>query len=321
MRDFFKHAGLVLFFLLFRALEIPPPYLFPNRYKYIYMFIFIIIISILLPESQVLEDIRTSGIGVNANSFALTVLPLLFFISPNDRKLKILSHFLIIIALLKSKTLGAILGYIVGLSYFGLMSFGKHNNIAYKKRLILISSLFVVGLALLFGMQITNNPVYERAFNQLEILRTTGYGALQGATIDYGSLAQKYATSSGLSGIWRLEHWTQIMARINQFSLFHQLCGQGFRYADIIYGKMPHNEYLRYLLEQGILGLFLLILLYIHIYKKAPYNTRYIYVMFFIFNFTENNMSNLYAVSLFMLAASSSEKSRMCDISQKLGNS
>jgi len=306
-RDFFKHVGLVLFFLLFRTLQIPPPYLFPNRYKYIYVFTLVIVISFIMPESQVLEDSRLSGFGVNPNSFILSILPLLFFISPNDKKLKMLCHFSVIIALFKSKTLGAILGYVAGLLYLTVMSFRKINKVYKKKRMrVLASGLFVVALVLCY-IQVSDNTVSVRVRNQLELFEASGYDALRGVRLDYGYLVQKYGTSSGLSGIWRLSHWSQIMTGIQQSSLFHQLCGQGFRYSDIRYGNMPHNEYLRYFLEQGALGLFLLILLFTHIYKSVPHNIRYIYVMFFVFNFTENNISNLYAVTLFMLAASSSE--------------
>lgn len=307
MRDFSKHVGLILFFLLFRALAIPPPYLFPNRRNYIYLFVFMIIISFLLPESQVLDDTRVSGIGVNANSFALTIIPLLLFVSPTDNsKFKSLIHFLVVIALLKSKTLGALLGYVAGLLYLVSTPFGKRSNIAHRKRIGLISLLLVVGVTI-FYIQVGDSSLSERARKQIELFRTIGYDTLQNVPVNYDLLSKEYG-GSALSGIWRLEHWTQIMTGINQSSLFHKLFGNGFRYSDMTYDAMPHNEYLRYLLEQGIFGLFLLILLYIHIYRKLPYNIRYIYVIYFVFSFSENNMSNLYAVALFMLAASSSKK-------------
>ena len=69
-------------------------------------------------------------------------------------------------------------------------------------------------------------------------------------------------------------------------------------------GILPHNEYLRMLFEQGIVGFLLFIFVWYRIIMTAPREVRYIGLIVAIYSFSENNLDNFPFMALFILCLS-----------------
>jgi O-antigen ligase len=69
----------------------------------------------------------------------------------------------------------------------------------------------------------------------------------------------------------------------------------------------PHNDYLRVLIEQGIIGLTLYMAFFLTILKRIDPRYRYCVLAIAIYCFSENNMDNLLFMSIFVFFLASSQ--------------
>jgi hypothetical protein len=86
-----------------------------------------------------------------------------------------------------------------------------------------------------------------------------------------------------------------------------QLFGFGIGSSPVLLGKLPHNEYLRVLFEQGIAGLILFLYAWRVIVRAAPASVRYVALIVAIYSISENNLDNFPFMSLFILFLSARE--------------
>ena len=83
-----------------------------------------------------------------------------------------------------------------------------------------------------------------------------------------------------------------------------QVFGFGIGSSPRLLTKLPHNEYLRWLFEQGIVGLMLFVFAWRRIIMSAPAGVRYIGLIVAIYSFSENNLDNFPFMALFILCLS-----------------
>jgi hypothetical protein len=106
------------------------------------------------------------------------------------------------------------------------------------------------------------------------------------------------------SAIWRLAHWKRTIRHYSDGTLTQQLLGFGLGSSAQLLGKLPHNEYLRILFEQGVVGLLLFGVAVGTLIKRAPQPLQYVGLIFLIYSFTENNLDNFPFMALFVLCLS-----------------
>jgi hypothetical protein len=80
--------------------------------------------------------------------------------------------------------------------------------------------------------------------------------------------------------------------------------GFGIGSSPQILGKLPHNEYLRMLFEQGLLGLGLFLFTWSKLIRTAHPEVRYVGIIIAIYSFSENNLDNFPFMALFVLCLS-----------------
>jgi len=280
-----------------------PLYQSDKRIIFFFLLLSFIIISLISGENIELEmSAMRPGILVNANNLSLISLSLLFLINNETDSLnrKIIVHALVIAVLFISATLGALFAYASG-------AFFKH------RRAILQSRFFYLGLAivvLLFivtpYLNLSRFYLMNKITSQVNVIFYTFNDLISMQKIDYGTLLLQYGPS-GLSGIWRMEFWISILDYWIHSDFIQLFIGHGLGSSALLFGNVPHNEYLRILVEQGFIGLCLIIFFYITIYGRLHTDYRYLLIIFSIFSFTENNLDNYLYMSLLMFFLASSQ--------------
>jgi hypothetical protein len=106
------------------------------------------------------------------------------------------------------------------------------------------------------------------------------------------------------SGIWRVAHWRRTVTTYLDGTLLENLVGYGLGSSPRMMGKLPHNEYLRMLFEQGAIGLFLFLFCWRRVIATAPAHVRYVGLIVSIYSFSENNLDNYPFMALFVLCLS-----------------
>jgi hypothetical protein len=99
-------------------------------------------------------------------------------------------------------------------------------------------------------------------------------------------------------------HWRRTIETYIQGDPAQQIAGFGIGSSPLILGKLPHNEYLRMLFEQGVIGLALFLFAWYRIIMSAPREIRYIGLITAIYSFSENNLDNFPFMALFVLCLS-----------------
>jgi hypothetical protein len=199
-----------------------------------------------------------------------------------------------------SGTSGAVVAYAVGLAVHLTSMVGKKSR-------SLLYGLSAVGavLAILFLTMGGERLLPEtRLTNQISVMRVQMQTVLDGENVAYYQEERVLGPGSA-SGIWRIAHWRHTLATYAEGTPAQQLVGFGIGSSPIMMGKLPHNEYLRLLFEQGLLGFALFIFVWFRMIRSAPHEVRYIGLIVAIYSFSENNLVNFPFMALLILFLSS----------------
>jgi hypothetical protein len=305
-----KHVIVCILYIFIFSMGLVPIYSTPYRTVFIFVLLFMGLVSFFVPNVTETDDVmRMSGFFVNANNFSLSMMTLLFLINEeNDsRARKISIHAILVLFLLLSGTSGAILAYLGAMSfkYFVLL----RSSHRYRNKWILAP----IGIALvLLGCLLTIHlfmdiPIAKRIFTQLYMVWHELPLAASGYELDYGILSNMYGTSD-CSGIWRISHWRTCVDVITGSNMVQLLCGHGILSSSLLLYKVPHNDYLRVLIEQGIIGLTLYIAFFLTVIRRIDSRYWYCIVAIALYCFTENNMENLLFMSIFVFFLASAQK-------------
>jgi hypothetical protein len=307
--NLFKHVTICVLYVFIFSMSLAPIYSTPFRSVFVLILLFMGLVSFFVPGVNETDDVmRMSGFFVNANNFSLTMMTLLFLIDEekDSRARKILIHAVLILFLLLSGTSGAILAYLCAMSfkYFVLL------RAARKYRNTWILALIIIAMVLL-GCLLTADlcmdvPIVKRIVTQLSLVWHELPLAASGYELDYGNLSNMYGTGD-CSGLWRISHWRTCIDVIADADTVQLLCGYGIGSSSLLLYKVPHNDYLRVLMEQGIIGLTLYIAFFLTVLRRIDPRYRYCIIAIALYCFSENNMDNLLFMSMFVFFLASAQ--------------
>ena len=304
-----KHVVVCILYVFIFSMGLAPIYSTPFRSVFILILLFMGLVSFFVPNISETDDVmRMSGFFVNANNFSLTMMTLLFLIDEekDNRVRKILIHAVLLLFLLLSGTSGAILAYLGAIlfKYFILL---KSSN-KYRNKWVLVP--IGIALILLVCMLTTNLfmdvPIVKRIANQLSLVWHELPLAASGYELDYGNMSNMYDIDD-FSGLWRISHWRTCIDVIADANIIQLLCGYGIGSSNLLMYKEPHNDYLRVLIEQGIIGLTLYFALFMTVFRRFDSRYWYCIVAVALYCFTENNMDNLLFMSIFVFFLASGQ--------------
>jgi len=308
-QNLLKHAVVCILYILIFSMELRPIYSTPFRTVFVLALLFMGVVSLIVPDVGEVDDVRRmSGFFVNANNLSLTMMTLLFLIDEqkDGRAKKAFFHAVIILFLILSGTSGALLAYF-GAMLFKCLVFLRSVGKSQSKFIVVLMAIALIVLGCLLPARLYMDvPLAKRMVTQLSLVWQEFPLAASGHELDYGRLSDVYGTSD-CSGIWRISHWRACIDVIARANMFQWLCGYGVGASSLLLYKVPHNDYLRVLMEQGILGLALSLIFFLIVFRRIDPRYRYCIVAFAIYCFTENNMDNLLFMCIFAFFLASAQ--------------
>jgi hypothetical protein len=298
----FKHASLYLTLAASRVLNLPIACRSKVRWLLLGHVLTILFISLTIYRGTSWDGgTRHSGLFVNPNNLALIPFLLLFLIDPLRDKLfvRLSIHAIVIAVLAFSGTSGAVLAYAIGIAYNSrLLIPAKLRKTVYLAlpAMAVSATVFLAsnGLALFPETRLTN---------QISVIGGQLQNVLSGGDVAYYQQERVLGPGSA-SGIWRVAHWRRTVTTYLDGTLLENLVGYGLGSSPRMMGKLPHNEYLRMLFEQGAIGLFLFLFCWRRVIATAPAHVRYVGLIVAIYSFSENNLDNYPFMALFVLCLS-----------------
>ena len=298
----FKHVSLCLVVAASRVLELPVVCRSKVRWLLALQILTILFISFTIHRGTSWDGgTRHSGLFVNPNNLALIPFLLLFLIDPVRDKafIRVAAHAVIIAVLAFSGTSGAVVAYAIGLAVNLRTSIPRSwRTLAY----CLIPVAVVAGVMFVAMDGVSLLPK-TRLTNQIDVISGQLQTVLRGGDVAY--YAQERVLGPGsASGIWRVAHWFKTVNTYAAATPLQQIIGFGLGSSPMILGKLPHNEYLRILFEQGLIGFATFIFVWRRIIMTAPAHVRVVGLIVAIYSFSENNLDNFPFMALFTLCLS-----------------
>ncbi len=299
----FKHVSLFFVIAGSRLLQLPVVSQSKMRWPLVAQILAILLISLTIFRGTSWDGgTRHSGLFVNPNNLALIPFLLLFFVNLKDKWwIHGTAHAIVVAVLAFTGTSGAVLAYAIGL--------GVHfrDRISRRSR-SLVYGLCAVGAVGAIGFLAVDGERFlpeTRLTNQITVMHSQLLNVLEGGNVAFYQ-EERTLGSGSASAIWRVVHWRRTVETYFDGTFVQQLLGFGIGSSPRMMGKLPHNEYLRMLFEQGIVGLLLFLFIWQRIIRTAPPAVRYIGWIIAIYSFSENNLDNFPFMSLFILCLSAS---------------
>ena len=304
-----KLAVVCMLYVLVFSMELRPIYATPFCKVFILTLLLMGAVSLAIPRGEQTDDVRRlSGFFVNANNLSLTMMTLLFLIDEqrDRRAVKIAFHAVIVLFLVLSGTSGAILAYL-GAMAFQTLVFAKSARNARVHLILLLLVIILIGLVCIVPTSLYRQiPLTNRIIGQLSLIWDQLPLAISGYEPDYAHLSKLYGESGG-SGIWRIVHWRKGIDVVAGANAFQMVFGHGVGSSSLLLDKLPHNDYLRILIEQGILGLALSLAFFAVVFARIDWRNRHCIVAVALYCLCENNMDNLLFMSLFAFFLASAQ--------------
>lgn len=298
----FKHISLCLAVAAARLLQLPVASELKIRWRLVTQILAILLISVTIFRGTSWDGgTRHSGLFGNPNNLALIPFLLLFFINPARDKwrLRVAAHSIVVAILAFTGTSGAVVAYSIGLLvHLGSMVSRRIRSVVFS--VAAVAALAIVAFVSVGGLRLLPE---SRLINQLAVMGDQMQNVVKGNSIAYYAQEKVLGSGSG-SALWRIEHWGQTLALYLDGTPAEQIFGFGIGGAVRIMGILPHNEYLRILFDQGLLGLSLFLFAWYRMIRTAPVEVRYIGLIVAIYSFSENNLDNFPFMSLFILCLS-----------------
>jgi len=244
------------------------------------------------------EQERISGVFVNPNNLALMAMALLVLADPRDSRwtYRGMLHGGVLALLWVSGTSGALLAYGVAMSY-RIVQWSMNEGRRYAAGLA-AAVVLTTAVGVFFPMG--NEGLLDRVERQGELMQSELADAWSGRQLNYYQLGTQYGMDS-LSGVWRIAHWRKAFDVLADSDPIELALGRGCGSSIALLGLLPHNDYLRLLLEQGVAGLSCFVAILWTSAMRLPPSRRFVVLMVALYCFTENNLDNYLFMSLLMM--------------------
>jgi hypothetical protein len=293
-----KHVSLCLVMAASRLLCLPVASTSKLRWPLAVQILLILLISLTIhPGTSWDGGTRHSGLFEIPNNLALIPFLLLFLIdlSRDGLVLRVAVHAIVVVVLAFTGTSGAMVAYAIGLAVH------LHALVSRPWRILAYTLVVVGGLAAVIFLAAGDKLLPEtRLTKQLSVVSSQFQTMADGGDVAYYQ-QEKVLGPGSSSAIWRMAHWRRTIAMYLDGTPAQQILGFGLGSSPRLLGKLPHNEYLRLLFEQGIVGLLLFLFAWQRIIMTAPAGVRYIGLIVAIYSFSENNLDNFPFMALFIL--------------------
>ena len=291
----FKYlAVFLLYVLIFNAQLLPVQ---ETRYRPYFLILLGLLVAaslFRLPEAEI--DERAAGVFTNPNNLALMAFALLLFVKTGDLLLtKRGIHGALLGAIVLSGTSGALIAY--GLVMPALFITGMPPR--RRRHLLLLVAALLGAACIMFSVvsAASSTKLVARVVQQVQLLRDEGPSAWAGSRIDFYALGKVYGEGS-VSALWRLSHWRKAIDVISKSSWPVILLGRGVGSSQDTLGLLPHNDYLRFALETGLIGLALFLSFLWTVGQRLAPMSRCILLTYCIYSFSENNFDNFLFMAL-----------------------
>lgn len=293
-----KYYALLFLIWMTTALRLPPLY----RVRQRWWGLGALLALLLLGGGLAGAGERVEGSFANPNNFALAAMGLLCFVAPehDTRRFRLAMDALVLFLILRSGTAGALLGYLAGLgmrlSVTRRWWLGGLATLGLCVTLLLPDLVSMPDAATLGGLRLLG-PIWTK----IEVFREHYAILVSGGDLNFWEIGQAYGGAEMTSAIWRLFHWREVIWLLAR-SAWPALClGHGLGASWPLLGQLPHNDYLRLLVEVGILGLGANLAVWLALYRRLAPAVRRVAVMLAVYAFTENNFDNFLAMGLLVL--------------------
>lgn len=168
-------------------------------------------------------------------------------------------------------------------------------------------TLFIPALMVVFGVY-TFYPdliIFSRITPVIDSAKLLWNGSIDLSTVTYGELVRRLNTTD-LSFLFRLKHWLDLLDIYMSGSAYQWIFGFGIG-SSVMLSDMhlvPHNDYLRFLFECGLLTFLSFVALMFFIVRSLGRSWDAIPILTIVFYFlTENLVNNYLAMAIFYFCA------------------
>jgi len=269
----FKIIGPFALYYACRSATRWPRYFWPAM---ILLTILPIAFSILM-ESKVSTGWSAWSYFVTGNVAGIYFTSIILACAVKLRKNLVIAQLVLATAMAK---VGFLLATVAAIGIWGLLRPTARSIVMITACLVIATVAFSLGL-------------FDRALNVLAPMirdfQTLGLGAI--VRMDFGTLVVRNQTTD-LSGYFRLIHWSEILEHWKNSGPFTWFFGYGAGHtAEITRMRLvPHNDYLRILVETGLITLGIFIALLIRVTQNLPTVAARIIFTVLLFYFSSDNL-------------------------------
>jgi len=294
-----KYYAVYFVILLCLPLRLPPLSESRLRVPLFAVILLLLVTGMLLSHAGLGESERVKGVFTNPNNFALMAMGLLFLLREerDPWPLRWGLYGLVGGLILLSGTAGAMIAFAAAFCYRAIAAGRGRVLLTVLIVAVCLSASVVTAMLLLRDKPFMQTGPLGQLTAKVEIARDNLDLVLSDKTVNFYAASRGYNAEAS-SALWRLVHWRDTFETFTGGGWLRVLIGNGLGSSKPIMGMLPHNDYLRFLFELGLLGLLANALVWGTLFRQLMPSSRWLMVMMAVYGISENNFDNFLAMAL-----------------------